>query len=314
MKYKLNKEFGYTKALMTLIMSSVMLSAASVAEQPLRIISAGSNVTELIYALDAQDKLVAVDVTSRHFIEPTQEPDPASKTTEIAQLGYHRQLSAEGMMALNPSHLIGSKEMGPETTLSLLKASDVDVMIVSDGSSIEAFEQRIDLIAELTETETKANIIKHQAEQDIAELERKSAQFEQQPNTIFLMINKDRPATAAGTDTPIDRIIELSGGRNSANETIHAYKPLSYEAIINLQPDYILISERVWQQYENSQQLLTDFPLLKATPAGNNGQIIPIPSRAIIGGFGLESIKLAQSLQQRYLGDKVAIENDQESQ
>lgn len=65
-----------------------------------RIISAGSAVTEIIEALGAQDQLVAIDVTS-------EQP----KGRALPVVGYHRQLSTEGLMALQPSLLIGSDEM-----------------------------------------------------------------------------------------------------------------------------------------------------------------------------------------------------------
>ena len=298
----------YKKGILALTASNLLFSVASFADTPLRIISAGSNVTEIIYALKATDQLVAVDVTSRYFIESdiNKKIQPSQgKKHEIAQLGYHRQLSAEGMMALNPSHLLGSKEMGPETTLELLTASNVDVITLPEGNSLDALIQRIDLIADLTGTQNQAATLKQHAVTEINTLTEQARQFSKKsPTTLFLMLNKDRPATVAGADTPIDRIIELAGGNNSVNKTVASYKPLSYEAVINLAPDYILVSERVWQKYNNVEHFLGDFPLLQATPAGSKGNIIPIPSRGIIGGFGLESIELAKSLQQRYLQDQ----------
>lgn len=63
-----------------------LASATSAAES--RIVSAGSAVTELVFALEQQQQLVAVDVTSSL---------PANMA--LPKVGYHRQLSAEGILA-----------------------------------------------------------------------------------------------------------------------------------------------------------------------------------------------------------------------
>lgn len=253
-----------------------------------RIISAGANITELFFALEAQDQLVAVDVTSKSYVVGTQ----------IPQVGYHRQLSAEGLMALNPTRLIGSDEMGPDTTLDLLTASNVDVMTMPSGNSIDALNQRIDIIADIVEKQDQAKKIKQRVAQDTADLERKKLSI--QPKVMFLMINEDRPATAAGSNTPIDKIITLSGALNPAAKEMESYKPLSYEAIISMEPDYILISDRAWHTFGGREQILAKLPLLAATPAGTNGRIISVPSRALVGGFGLQSLELAKTLNAQF--------------
>lgn len=66
-----------------------------------RIISAGSSVTELILALGAEQQLVGIDVTS-----------VAPPSLALPKVGYHRQLSAEGLLALEPTQLLGSVD-GP---------------------------------------------------------------------------------------------------------------------------------------------------------------------------------------------------------
>ncbi|MDG4870911.1 hemin ABC transporter substrate-binding protein, partial [Guyparkeria sp. 1SP6A2] len=69
-----------------LLASVLFLFCANHLSAAERVISAGSSVTELIFALGGQDQLIAVDVTSN---EP--------RTRELPQVGYHRQLSAEGL-------------------------------------------------------------------------------------------------------------------------------------------------------------------------------------------------------------------------
>ncbi|MGR5377513.1 ABC transporter substrate-binding protein [Vibrio harveyi] len=107
------------------------LALASLVTMPLhaedRMISAGFGVTEIIYALGAQDKLVGADFTSRHLIEGNE---------DIAQLGLHVRLSAEGVMALHPTHLIGTDEMGPQTAIKQIAKSGVEVVTIPSGQDV----------------------------------------------------------------------------------------------------------------------------------------------------------------------------------
>ncbi|GAD79899.1 heme/hemin ABC transporter substrate-binding protein [Vibrio ezurae] len=267
------------------------LALASTHSQPNRIISVGSTVTELLYALNADDQLVAIDITSKHF-------DSEGK---LPQVGYHRQLSAEGLMAQNPTHIIGSNEMGPESALTLLKAAGIQVITVPAGNSEADLDARIDTVAKVTGKEVQAVALKdklHQQMQHLAKLDPKH-----HPKAIFAMLSEGRPATIAGSDTTIDKVIQLAGGNNPPNQDFNSYKSMSFEAIINIQPDYILVPQRTWDAMGGQQGIIQKFPLLAATSAAANNKIIPVPGSAIIGGFGIESIELSQSLYQTFQRD-----------
>lgn len=290
------KRFYQTLAILTL---SHLFAPASVAHEnhpqtsPLRLISAGSTITELLYALEADDQIVAVDLTSRHYIQP-------DKDKPI--LGYHRQLSAEGILALNPTHLIGSSEMGPDSSLNLLNAAGVKIETLPTGHHFADFKTRLKYLAELTHTETKAKSIYESVEQQLSKL--KQSQPNQKPKTIFVMATKGRPLTLAGDNTAINSMIELAGGINPIQEKTTGYKPYTIEAILEMQPEYILISERSIQLHESLSNLIEQHPLLKLTPAYQKNQIISVSGQAILGGLGLSSFEFAQTLNQRFMAQK----------
>ncbi|MEZ8967317.1 hemin ABC transporter substrate-binding protein [Vibrio breoganii] len=253
-----------------------------------RIISVGSSITELMYALDAKEQLVAIDVTSRHF----------DQSGSLPQVGYHRQLSAEGLMAQNPTHVIGSHEMGPDSTLKLLKSAGIEVITVPSGDSEADLAGRIDAIAKITGKEEQARALKQDLHQQIETLSNLDSTH--QPKAIFAMLSEGRPATVAGSETTIDKIIELAGATNPINGNFSSYKSMSFEAIVGVQPDYILVAQRTWDALGGQQGIIEKFPLLAATPAAADNKIIPIPSSAIIGGFGIESVELSQTLHQTF--------------
>lgn len=273
--------------MLTFVLSLLIASSSVWAEQAPtsnRIISAGSSITELLVELGARDQLIALDVTSKKYNQDGQLP----------LVGYHRQLSAEGLMALSPTHLIGSHEMGPVSTLNLVKNGGIQVQTVPSGDSEQDLFKRIDTIATITGTEEKAVQLKSSLHSKLQTM--RERKIEQAPKVLFAMLSKGRPATIAGDDTTIDVIINLAGGDNPANTQMSSYKPVSQEAIVDMQPDYLLVTKRAWQALGGKQGILNEFPLLKATPAANTDRIIAVNGSAIIGGLGIESLELADEL------------------
>lgn len=251
-----------------------------------RIISAGSAVTELILALHAEQSLVAVDVTSQL---PEGQPLP--------KIGYHRRLSAEGLLALSPTKLIGSDEMGPAPVLQQLKSTGVDIEVVNTQANVDGLKARIDQIAAILNKPQEAQQLKSLVDQQVQSL-KVNQPTEQKKKVLFLLIHEGRAANVAGTDTTPDAIIRLAGAINPAADRITAYKPLSSESMVEMQPDVILVSGRSFEKLGGPDAIIKMMPLLAATPAGQNKQIMAIDGAALVGGLGLKSLAEAKRLNQ----------------
>ncbi len=251
-----------------------------------RIISAGSAVTELILALHAEQSLVAVDVTSQL---PEGQPLP--------KIGYHRRLSAEGLLALSPTKLIGSDEMGPAPVLQQLKSTGVDIEVVNTQANVDGLKARIDQIAAILNKPQEAQQLKSLVDQQVQSLKANQPTV-QKKKVLFLLIHEGRAANVAGTDTTPDAIIRLAGAINPAADKITAYKPLSSESMVEMQPDVILVSGRSFEKLGGPDAIIKMMPLLAATPAGQNKQIMAIDGAALVGGLGLKSLAEAKRLNQ----------------
>lgn len=273
----------FSLAAMSLALSGPTAMANDI-EQP-RIISAGSAVTELVLALGAEEQLVGIDVTSRF---------PQSE--KLPKIGYHRNLSAEGLLALEPTTLIGSDEMGPDNAISQLKSAGVDVEIVNTEANVEGLLKRIDQIAKITHTEDHSQQVKADVNQKIAALRANQVPNNQAKKVLFLLLHEGRPANVAGGETSPNAIIELAGGINPAAQSLTSYKPLSMESLVEMQPDVILVSGRSYQKMGGADAILKSLPMLAATPAGMNKQIITVNGSALVGGLGLESLSEAKRL------------------
>ncbi|QFI40082.1 ABC transporter substrate-binding protein [Moritella marina ATCC 15381] len=261
----------------------LLLSFTSMAED--RIISAGAGVTELLIALDKQDDLVAVDVTSRY---------PA--VAKLPVVGYHRQLSAEGLLSLAPDILIGSSEMGPQSTLDLLSQSGVDVMVLPTETTTENLLDTITLLGNKLDRKSQATQLISQLDRDITTLEENNLKIKHTKKMLFLLLNDKGTYTAAGSNTTAHSVMTLAGAANPAAE-LNSYQALSAEAFLAMAPDSILVSGRHWQKYQDIDTLIAAMPLLAETPAGRNKAIYVIDGSALIGGLGLNSIEQAKQLQ-----------------
>ncbi|NAZ92918.1 heme/hemin ABC transporter substrate-binding protein [Vibrio toranzoniae] len=283
----LNKLKTKTHLLSVAAMSLALTAPTAMAndvEQP-RIISAGSAVTELVLALGAEEQLVGIDVTSRF---------PQSEN--LPQIGYHRNLSAEGLLALDPTTLIGSDEMGPDNAISQLRSAGVDVEIVNTEANVEGLLKRIDQIAKITHTEDQSEQIKAELNQKVAALKENQRPSNETKKVLFLLLHEGRNANVAGGETSPNTIIELAGGINPAAKSLTSYKPLSMESLVEMQPDVILVSGRSYQKMGGADAILKSLPMLAATPAGMNKQIITVNGSALVGGLGLESLSEAKRL------------------
>jgi iron complex transport system substrate-binding protein len=85
--------------------------AAAIADTS-RIVSIGGSITEILYALGLQQKIVAVDTTSLY---------PPAALQEKPNVGYMRQLSAEGVLALSPTLVLALQGSGPKETVDILQ-------------------------------------------------------------------------------------------------------------------------------------------------------------------------------------------------
>lgn len=91
-----------------------------------KIVALGGDVTEIVYALGAQSSLVARDSTSQWPPEATALPD----------VGYLRQLNAEGILATRPDLVLASSQAQPSLVLKQVEQSHVRVITVPSRNDL----------------------------------------------------------------------------------------------------------------------------------------------------------------------------------
>jgi hypothetical protein len=97
---------------------------------PKRIVTIGSAVTEIVFALGERSKVVAIDLTSIYV-------DGAEGLTNV---GYMRALSTEGVLAQAPDLMCVSSDSGPPEVLDALRASGIPFALIPHVPTIEGIK------------------------------------------------------------------------------------------------------------------------------------------------------------------------------
>ena len=98
-----------------------------------KVVVAGGSLTEIMYFLGLQQKIVALDVTSSY-------PKEAKK---LPSIGYVRALSTEGVLSLDPTLVIGENDMGPENVVEQIKRTNIDLRIIPEMHSAEGLKSKV---------------------------------------------------------------------------------------------------------------------------------------------------------------------------
>ena len=122
-----------------ILFSSVIYSSCNKATDTSRITVAGGSITEIIYALGQEENLIAVDITSNF---PKQ-------ATELPSIGYVRALSAEGVLSLSPSLILGENDMGPAAVMEQLSRVGIDIKIIPEENTATGIIDKVSCIANI---------------------------------------------------------------------------------------------------------------------------------------------------------------------
>lgn len=264
---------------MLALLASAMARPAHAQEKALdtaRIVSVGGDVTEILYALGYDSKIVAVDTTSVY-------PPEALATKK--SVGYMRALSTEGVLSLAPTVIIASDKSGPPEVVAALKASSVPYVAIGGADSPEGVETRIREVAAVVGAKDAGEALAGRVRDKFkAVLEHRAAVKTPVPVLFLLALNKDR-VVAAGVGTAADEVIKLAGARNVA-AGLHGYKPLSDEAAVELAPEFILVMNEARQPGASgtvpAETSIAGMRGLSTTPAARNNRIVKIDGAALL--------------------------------
>jgi iron complex transport system substrate-binding protein len=249
-----------------------------------RVVSIGGAVTEILYALGFDKSIVGIDSTSLY-------PPQAAK--EKKNVGYMRQLSAEGVLGLRPSLIVAIAGSGPKETMAVLEAAHVPLVVVPDSYSEAGIVEKIGVVAKAVGAGERSLCLIDRVHSDLAALKTIEAGIARKKRVLFVLSFVNGRAMAAGRDTAADGIIKLAGGINVIDE-YEGYKPLSDEAVIAAKPDVILSMQRGGPGVLSADAVFSH-AAFSATPAAAQRSFVSMEGLYLLG-FGPRTARAARDL------------------
>ena len=193
-----------------------------------KIITLGGDVTEIVYALGASSSLVARDSTS-------QWPQAANVLPDV---GYLRQLNAEGILSMRPTLVLASAQAQPSLALKQVEQSHVRVIAVPAANDLSVIDEKVRIVAEATHREAEGEALRGKLRQALSTLPTSPLN----KRVLFILNHGGMTAMAAGQQTGADAAIRAAGLQN-AMQGFTRYQPLSQEGVIASRPDLVVISQ-----------------------------------------------------------------------
>ena len=270
-----------------LLGAGLVAGAASAADKgntdAKRIVSIGGTITEILYALGAEDRIVARDSTSFY-------PEAANAKPDV---GYMRALSAEGILGQKPDLILMEEGSGPPPVLEILKASEVPMVVVPTPPDAAKISQKIRDVGAAVGLSDKAEALAVKTEDGLKKLAADVAKIPgPKKKVLFVLSLSNNRVMAGGADTEAGAVIEMAGGVNAA-PTINGYKALSDEAVIAAQPDLILSMSRGDHSLKPEQVFA--LPSMQTTPAAASKSLVSMDGLLLLG-FGPRTPDAARSL------------------
>jgi iron complex transport system substrate-binding protein len=236
-------------------------STVAFGQSDLRIITAGSAMTETVCALGLCDRIVATDRTSLY---PTE-------MQSLPSIGYRTGINAEAIIALKPSLFIVEKGYVEETVVKQIRSAGVKVIEIARAYDLPGTKDLIRAVAKhlSKNSEGEQTIVKIESQ-----LQEAAAIIKKAKTTPKVLCIYNRGASSfdvAGNKT-FSNILPFVNAVPAVTG-VEGYKPLNTEALIAANPDYLLMFESGVKSLGGVEGVLK-VPGVDQTTAGKKKQVI----------------------------------------
>ncbi|PJG85229.1 hemin ABC transporter substrate-binding protein [Conservatibacter flavescens] len=239
-----------------------------------RIVSIGGDVTEIIYALNAEQSLVGRDSTS---LIPTQ-------VQKLPDIGYMRQLNAEGILSLKPTKVMASEVAQPAVVFEQLKSVGIQVDILPFGYTAESVIEKIKRIGKSLNKSAQAEILSKTFVQQLEAIDRSDLDV----RILFVLNRAGANQMVAGSGTMADTEIKLIGAKNAMENQVR-FTPISQEGVIAANPDLIVMTQ-LGIKALGGEDKVWELAGILHTNAGKQRNLVVVEDIALMS-FGLTTPK-----------------------
>jgi len=199
---------------------------------PERIVSLAPSNTEILFAVEAGDKVVGVT----DFCNYPYEFEAWIEAGNMSSIGSFKNPSVEPIIALDPDLVLASKQS--VDAVEGLRNLGVNVLVL-DAKNISGVLRDILLVGRAVDRYNEAVALESDLRQKIDVIANQAAVADSTPKVYHEVY----PSMSAGPETFIDELITLAGGENIFHDAATRYPTVSSEAVIDKNPGIMVFPD-----------------------------------------------------------------------
>ena len=239
---------------------------------PQRIVSLAPSNTEILYALDLDDRVVGVTDYCNYPPEAADKP----------RVGGYSTVNIEKVIAAEPDLVLAALG-NTEDVVNRLRSLGLTVVSLNP-LTVEDVLHDIELLGVVTGQEEEASTLVGELRARVEAVTGKTETLEEKPSVTHVVWYD--PIWVSGRDTFQDEVIRMAGGVNVFDQ-VDGWGIVSLEEFIVMDPDYILVSSGDGMS-ERGRDIVYDYfmnePRMQELTAVRNGRVYVIDADAASRG------------------------------
>lgn len=210
-----------------------------VKQKPQTVVSISPGITEILFDLGVGNKIIGRTIFCNFPKEALQ----------IEAIGGISDANFERIIALRPQIVITSSMVRKDLVENIEKAG-ISIICLPERSNIEGVLGTIKILGKIFDKENTADSLINNMKNQLNEIKSTYNDNSYKPSIYYVVGYGATGDFTAGRDTYINEIIELSGGRNIANNISNwSY---SKEELFAQQPDFIIVRQEDLNHFINT--------------------------------------------------------------
>ncbi|MGA0106240.1 MAG: heme/hemin ABC transporter substrate-binding protein [Ilumatobacteraceae bacterium] len=253
-----------------------------------RIIVLNEAIAEIVISLGFADKIIGRDATTT-----------LAALESIPKVSSGHDISAESVLELKPTLVIGDTRSGPPEAIQQLRGAGVPIVLAPEVWKLSDIAPRIKLIADALGADTFGTKLLDTTQNDINQALNTLDSSTASPRVAFIYVRGTASVfLLGGKESGADEMIRSAGGIDVGTDLkLAAFTPLTSEAIVNANPEIIVVTTRGLASVGGIDGLL-DLPGIAQTPAAKTRSVVSIDDDLLFS-FGPRTgeliIRLAQA-------------------
>jgi iron complex transport system substrate-binding protein len=258
---------------LVLLLSACRFANQEQGEHRQRLVSLSKQYSEIIYALGAEKDLIAVDLSS------TYPPQIKSLPT----VGYHRALSAEGIISVKPTTILHDNNVGPEHVMRQLEQLKIPMKVFdAKGEDIASAKQLVTEMGEYFHQQARARALNDKLDADMAKAAQAAAASTNKPRVMVIHFGRAMNVYLTMTRTSVaGRMIEWAGGEMAVKGE-RGMVQLSPEVVAQADPDVLLLTDFGYDRLGTKDAVAGALPGVATTRAVRSGRVYRVEEHDLV--------------------------------